>query len=145
MMQNEAALLRTKTALAQKQEELIKLINDNRMEIQTRYGEQLKRARRELGDFFENRMYEVTDKVNDLLRNKERQYTEIVTAVIIANIKQAVEDEQKKHELLLESLNSSVKDRDERISKLNGRLETLGDILGRAASLRTDLEALNVS
>lgn len=62
----------------------------------------------------------------------------------MANLKQALNDEQKKQENLHSRLNSSEKERDERIAKLTERLNALEVILKNALSLKAELEGLNI-
>jgi len=137
-------LARKRTDLDRLEEKYLELIKENREKFQTKYNAQIQKARNELRNLLGDKTEKLIGEVKNILRNQEKKYSGIVSSVIMANLKQALHDEQKKQENLRARLNSSEKERDERIAKLTERLNALGVILEKALSLKAELEGLNI-
>lgn len=140
----EDDLARAQAVMNMKEQEYLKLLQENREKLHNKFGAQIQKARNEQRNLLNDKTTELIGEIRKVLRNQEKTYAGVVNSVITANLKQALEEEQRKQNVLRARLNTSKKERDARIAKLNNRLEKLNAILDNAISLQTKLESLHV-
>ncbi|MCM3174399.1 dynamin family protein [Paenibacillus sp. MER 99-2] len=144
LMLSDDALTRAQAALERTEQEYLRLVQDNREKLHSKYGNQIRRACREQRELLDDTTAQVISEVKKILRSQEKQYSGVVTSVIMANLTQALEEERRKQELLRAQLHTSETERDERVAVLGNRLEELDAILTHAALLQTELECLHI-
>jgi GTPase SAR1 family protein len=121
------------------------LLEKNRNDFQEKHRVQIQKMKNEISDNLEDNTKELMRNIRKELKNMEKSFVDIVVAVITNKLSETLKNEEQKKSVLLKTLSGSQQARDERVALLIDRLERLNDILGRAVSLKTELEGLSLT
>ena len=78
------------------------------------------------------------------LRKAEQSYVQVVLSAVEGSLKEKLSEKEKRLEQLEKQLEESEDNRNNRIMCLNEKIEKIGELIGEAIDLETDLSSREV-
>ena len=140
----EQAMKRAKEKTAELHNKLEELSKSKTQEINEKYKRGVRRIKRELSRYCDSITEELRSQIEKSLREEEQRYTNIALNVVEGALRKNLADRQERLKQLELQLQTSEKERDERINVLNSKIESINVLLGQASDLRTNLSEIPV-
>lgn len=125
--------------------QLEELLKQNTKKIESKYSKEIKKLKRELVEYCDGLTDELNRQVKKALRNSEQEYIDIVVDIIVASLKASLDENKMRIEQIEQQLNSSIADRNLRISEINNQIIDFNELLEKASELKIDLDAIEVN
>ena len=135
---------RAKEKTAELHNKLEELSKSRTQEINERYKRGVQRIKRELSRYCDSITEELKSQIEKSLREEEQRYTNITLNVVEGALRKKLADRQERLKQLELQLQTSEKERDERINVLNSKIESINVLLGQASDLHTNLSEIPV-
>ena len=124
--------------------ELKGMMNENTKIIDDKSKKEIKKIKRELTDYCNVITDELNNQVKKSLRASEKAYIEIVMDAVEGVLKQTLSEKQTRLEQLEKQLSSSEEDRNLRIESLNGKVNEINELIGKAADMQVEIGNIQV-
>lgn len=140
----ERIQLRKNAELEALQQKIEKQIAQNTKKIEENYDRQVKRIKRELTSYCDLITEELEQQAKKELRKAEQSYVQVVLSAVEGSLKEKLSEKEKRLEQLEKQLEESEDNRNNRIMCLNEKIEKIGELIGEAIDLETDLSSREV-
>lgn len=120
------------------------VMKENAEKIDAKYKKEIKKIKRELTEYCDAITDELNNQVKKALRASEQTYIEIVMDAVEGALKQSLLDKQTHLEQLEKQLLSSEEDRNLRIESLNGKVNAINELIGKAADMQVEIGSIQV-
>lgn len=120
------------------------VMKENAKKIDAKYKKEIKKIKRELTEYCDAITDELNSQVKKTLRISEQTYIEIVMDAVEGALKQSLRDKQTRLEQLEKQLLSSEEDRNLRIESLNGKVNAINELIGKAVDIQVEIGSIQV-
>ena len=130
--------------LVQKKEELSEEIKRKIVEIKTKTKKNIRNIQRKLEDACEDMIEDAEQQIKSELKKRESVFAEVISANIESRIKAGLAKETARLEKLMEQLNASEKDKNERLDILHKKDEKIKELLSDVIDLHSEIYNIQV-
>ena len=130
--------------LVQKKEELSEEIKRKIVEIKTKTKKNIRNIQRKLEDACEEMIEDAEQQIKSELKKRESIFAEVISANIESRIKAGLAKEAARLEKLMEQLNASEKDKNERLDILHKKDDKIKELLSDVIDLHSEIYNIQV-
>lgn len=119
------------------------IAKDNDM-MKSKYSKEIKKIKRDLRNFCDDASFEVNKELGKTLRDKKKEYVDIILEVIEANLRKAMSIKGEEMKDLKNKLDSSTSEKNQNIAELQSYLDRSRFLLDEALKISTELDSIQV-
>lgn len=117
---------------------------ENSKKIDEEKKKAIRKAKKELREFCDDRLDEVERKTKRLMRDTGKNYVDMVSGLISANVKTKLEQAEGRLRELQERLKLSEEDKQKKLNELDASLGLIEETLGASAQIAEEINAIPV-
>lgn len=140
----ETIQLRKMAAADAVREELVELTKENTRKIELKNQKEIKKIKYELTEYCDTITNELNNQVKKALRNSEHAYIEVVIDAIAGSLKSNLKERQNRLEQIERQMKVSEENKNARIINLEGKIQSINELIDKASDLQTDLEMIPI-
>ena len=126
----------------QKQQELQRMMEENKARIQQKYKANLRKVSRAIREYAEESTEQLKTLIRRSFNNSINDYTAVISESVGAGLRSALEAEQGRVNRLKEQMESSEHEKQQRMDKLNEQIAALKALHEEAGALHAELTAM---
>ena len=126
----------------QKQQELQRVMEENKARIQQKYKTNLRKVSRAICEYAEESTEQLKTLIRRSFNNSIKDYTAVISESVGAGLRSALEAEQGRVNRLKEQMESSEHEKQQRMDKLNEQIAALKALHEEAGALHAELTAM---